>query len=79
MPPPTPRINIWANGISDNVALGILAEAVGLRTHIPVVVAPFVNSALAAHPALQRSVTVLRDGRIDVIHGPSAPRDEWAT
>jgi hypothetical protein len=61
-------INKWANGISDNFALGILAEAVGLR--IPVVVLPFVNSALAAHPAFQRSVTLLRDAGIDVIHGP---------
>ena len=61
-------INKWANGISDNFALGILAEAVGLR--IPVVVLPFVNSALAAHPAFQRSVTLLRDAGIHVIHGP---------
>ena len=61
-------INKWANGISDTCALGILAEAVGLR--IPVVVLPFVNSALAAHPAFQRSLTVLRDAGIDVIHGP---------
>jgi Flavoprotein len=61
-------INKWANGISDNFALGILAEAIGL--HIPVVVLPFVNSALAAHPAFQRSVTFLRDAGIDVIHGP---------
>ena len=45
-------INKWANGISDNYALGILAEAVGLR--IPVVVLPFVNSALASHPAFER-------------------------
>jgi phosphopantothenoylcysteine synthetase/decarboxylase len=42
-------INKWTNGISDNFALGILAEAVGL--HIPVAVLPFVNSALASHPA----------------------------
>jgi phosphopantothenoylcysteine synthetase/decarboxylase len=61
-------VNKWANGISDNFALGILAEAVGLR--IPVVVLPFVNSALASHPAFQRSVTLLRDAGIDVIHGP---------
>jgi Flavoprotein len=61
-------INKWANGISDNFALGLLAEAVGLR--IPVVVLPFVNSALAAHPAFQRSVTLLRDAGIDMIHGP---------
>lgn len=61
-------INKWANGISDNFALGILAEAVGL--HIPVVVLPFVNSALATHPAFQRSVTTLRDAGIEIIHGP---------
>ena len=61
-------INKWANGISDNYALGILAEAVGLR--IPVVVLPFVNSALASHPAFRRSVALLRDAGIDVIHGP---------
>ncbi|MGD0935918.1 MAG: pyridoxamine 5'-phosphate oxidase family protein [Streptosporangiaceae bacterium] len=61
-------VNKWANGISDNFALGILAEAVGL--HIPVVVLPFVNSALAAHPTFRRSVTLLRDTGIDVIHGP---------
>jgi hypothetical protein len=61
-------INKWANGISDNFALGILAEAVGLR--IPVVVLPFVNSALASHPAFQHSVTLLRNIGIDVIHGP---------
>ena len=54
-------INKWANGISDNFALGILAEAVGLR--IPVVVLPFVNSALASHPAFQRSLALLRDSR----------------
>ena len=61
-------INKWANGISDNFALGILAEAVGLR--IPVVVLPFVNSALASHPAFQRSIALLREIGIDVIHGP---------
>ena len=61
-------INKWANGISDNFALGILAEAVGLR--IPVIVLPFVNSALASHPAFQRSLALLRDSGIDVIHGP---------
>jgi hypothetical protein len=61
-------INKWANGISDNYALGILAEAVGLR--IPVVVLPFVNSALASHPAFRRSAALLRDAGIDVIQGP---------
>jgi hypothetical protein len=61
-------INKWANGISDNFALGLLAEATGLR--IPIAVLPFVNSALASHPAFQRSVALLRDIGIQVIHGP---------
>ena len=38
-------INKWAQGISDTYALGVLAEVTGLD--IPVVVLPFVNSALA--------------------------------
>lgn len=61
-------INKWALGISDNYALGILAEAFGLR--IPTVVLPFVNTALAAHPAFQHSVAVLRDARVAVLLGP---------
>jgi phosphopantothenoylcysteine synthetase/decarboxylase len=61
-------INKWALGVSDNYALGILAESVGLG--IPTVVLPFVNAALAAHPAFQHSVAVLRDARVAVVLGP---------
>jgi hypothetical protein len=69
-------INKWANGSSDNYALGILAEAIGLR--IPVVVLPFVNAALAAHPAFGRSISVLRDCGVSIVLGggelePHAP------
>ena len=39
-------INKWAQGISDTYALGVLAEISGLDT--PIVVLPFVNSALAS-------------------------------
>ena len=39
-------INKWAQGISDTYALGILAETTALG--VPIVVLPFVNSALAA-------------------------------
>ena len=41
-------INKWAQGISDTYALGVLAEITGLDT--PIVVLPFVNSALASRP-----------------------------
>jgi phosphopantothenoylcysteine synthetase/decarboxylase len=61
-------INKWAQGVSDNYALGILAEAIGLG--ICVVVLPFVNAALAAHPAFQRSVRELREAGVTIVQGP---------
>jgi phosphopantothenoylcysteine synthetase/decarboxylase len=61
-------INKWALGISDNYALAILAEAVGLG--IPTIVLPFVNAALAAHPAFGRSIAVLRDAGVAVVLAP---------
>ena len=47
-------INKWAQGISDTYALGILAETTALG--VPIVVLPFVNSALAARAPFRRSV-----------------------
>jgi phosphopantothenoylcysteine synthetase/decarboxylase len=61
-------INKWARGISDNYALGVLAEAIGLG--ISVVVLPFVNAALAAHPAFRRSVSELREAGVTIVQGP---------
>ncbi|WUH92664.1 flavoprotein [Streptomyces sp. NBC_00433] len=51
-------INKWAAGVSDTLALGILCEAYGLG--IPTAVLPYVNSAMAAHPAYQESLARLR-------------------
>lgn len=54
-------INKWAQGISDTYALGILAETTALG--VPIVVLPFVNSALAARSPFRRSVEDLgREG-----------------
>jgi len=64
-------INKWAHGSSDTYALGILAESIGLR--IPVVVLPFVNSALAAHFAFRSSVQELREAGVRILMGPG----EW--
>ncbi|WP_433338880.1 flavoprotein [Spirillospora sp. CA-294931] len=69
-------INKWANGISDTYALGILAEAPGLD--IPVVVLPFVNTALAMRHPFRRSIKILRDEGTRVLLGsgefePHAP------
>jgi phosphopantothenoylcysteine synthetase/decarboxylase len=61
-------INKWAHGTSDTYALGILAEAPGLG--IPVVVLPFVNSALAGRAPFKDSVNALRSEGIRVLLGP---------
>lgn len=60
-------INKLAAGISDNLALGLLVEAIGLG--LPLVVLPFVSTALAAHPAFGRSVGQLRDAGVKVLLG----------
>ena len=61
-------INKCAQGISDTYALGLLAEAVSLP--IPVVVVPFVNTALADRRPFKRSVGQLRDEGVRVLLGP---------
>jgi phosphopantothenoylcysteine synthetase/decarboxylase len=54
-------INKWANGINDTLALGLLNEALG--RDIPIEAQPYVNDALARHPAYQTSLkTLARQG-----------------
>ncbi|MFB7782210.1 flavoprotein [Streptomyces vinaceus] len=52
-------VNKWAAGFADNLALGILCEAPGMG--IPTAALPYVNTALAAHPAYRRSLAELRE------------------
>jgi phosphopantothenoylcysteine synthetase/decarboxylase len=61
-------INKWAQGISDTYALGILAETTSLG--VPIVVLPFVNSALAARTPFRRSVEDLRGEGVHILVGP---------
>ncbi|MEV6159245.1 flavoprotein [Nonomuraea sp. NPDC052129] len=61
-------INKFAQGIADTYALGLLAEAPGLG--IPVVVLPFVSSALASREPFLRSVESLRAEGVPVLLGP---------
>jgi hypothetical protein len=63
-------INKWAQGISDTYALGVLAELTGLD--IPIVVLPFVNSALASRAPFRRSVEALRREGVRILLGPGA-------
>ncbi|MER5998108.1 flavoprotein [Nonomuraea angiospora] len=60
-------VNKFAGGIADTYALGLLAEAPGLG--IPVVVLPFVNSALAARRPFLRSIDELRAEGVRVVFG----------
>jgi phosphopantothenoylcysteine synthetase/decarboxylase len=70
-------INKWAQGISDTYALGVLAETTGLT--MPIVVLPFVNSALASRTPFVRSVEALRTEGVRILLGsggvePHPPR-----
>jgi Flavoprotein len=65
-------INKWAAGIADNYALGLLAEAPGLG--IPVIVLPFVNTALAGRLAYERSIAQLKAEGIHILDGDGQVR-----
>ncbi len=67
----------WAQGISDTYALGVLAEMTGLGT--PIVVLPFVSTALASRVPFRRSVEALRGEDVRILLGtggfePRPPR-----
>jgi hypothetical protein len=61
-------INKMAHGASDTLALGLLNEAIGMRT--PIIAVPTPNEALARHPAFPASVAVLRSWGVDVVFDP---------
>jgi phosphopantothenoylcysteine decarboxylase len=61
-------VNKLAAGIADNLALGLLSEAVG--TGAPLVIAPALNANQAGHPAFTRSVNELRTAGVAVLYGP---------
>jgi phosphopantothenoylcysteine synthetase/decarboxylase len=50
-------LNKLAHGIADNLALSLVAEAIGRST--PVIVAPSLNAPLLAHPQAQASLALL--------------------
>jgi phosphopantothenoylcysteine synthetase/decarboxylase len=63
-------LNKLAAGIADNLALSIVAEAIGRGT--PVLVAPSLNAPLLRHPQAQHSIRSLRGWGITLIE----PRDD---
>ncbi|MEU8140077.1 flavoprotein [Streptodolium elevatio] len=65
-------LNKWTSGISDNVALGGLNEALGAK--LPMVAAPYFNTDLAAHPRYPTSASLLRRAGVRLVtNGEGAP------
>jgi len=58
-------LNKLAQGIADNLALSVAAEAIGRGT--PVIVAPSLNAPLLNHPQAQASLRVLPDWGVTII------------
>lgn len=55
-------INKWALGINDSLALGLLNEALGRG--VPIEARPYLNDALASHPAYRQAVKLLTDSGV---------------
>lgn len=66
----------WALGISDNLALGLITEALGLP--IPIAAVPSRNDAQAAHPAHAGHLATLRDAGVSVLPDAEAGLDHLA-
>ncbi|MFJ4864547.1 MULTISPECIES: flavoprotein [unclassified Streptomyces] len=60
-------INSWALGLTNNLVIGLAAEATGKRT--PAVAMPCANTALAAHPQFESSLSTLRNAGVELLHG----------
>jgi phosphopantothenoylcysteine synthetase/decarboxylase len=58
-------LNKLAHGVADNLALSLVAEAIGRET--PVVVAPSLNVPLLAHPQAQASLRVLPEWGVVIV------------
>src|SRR6266849_9128351 len=58
-------LNKLAHGIADNLALSVVAEAIGRGT--PVIVGPALNAPLLRHPQAVSSMATLREWGVSVI------------
>lgn len=58
-------LNKLAHGIADNLALSVVAEAIGRET--PVIVAPSLNAPLLAHPQAQASLKALPGWGVTIV------------
>jgi phosphopantothenoylcysteine synthetase/decarboxylase len=58
-------LNKLAHGIADNLALSVVAEAIGRGT--PVIVGPSLNAPLLAHPVAQESLKRLASWGVTIV------------
>lgn len=58
-------LNKLAHGIADNLALSVVAEAIGRRT--PVIVGPSLNQPLLDHPVAQASLRTLATWQVTIV------------
>ncbi len=58
-------LNKLAHGIADNLALSVVAEAIGRAT--PVIVGPSLNAPLLAHPVAQASLKQLTSWGVTIV------------
>src|SRR5713101_7770139 len=58
-------LNKLAHGIADNLALSVVAEAIGRRT--PVIVGPSLNQPLLDHPVAQTSLKTLAAWGVTIV------------
>ena len=62
-------INKWAQGIGDTLVASILCEVLGHGTP-PVLAVPCLKMDLVRHPAFKRSISLLRECGVRVLHEP---------
>lgn len=73
MPATFNTINKWAQGIADTLAVSLLCEALG-RGAPPIVAVPCLKMDLVQHPAFSRSINLLREHGVYVLHEPERYR-----
>lgn len=69
MPATFNTINKWVQGIGDTLVTSLLCEALG-RGSPPIVTVPCLKMDLVRHPAFSRSVALLRECGVHVLHEP---------
>ena len=69
MPATFNTINKWAGGIGDTLAVSILCEALGRGT-TPIIVVPCLKMDLVRHPIFAKSVALLRECGVVILHEP---------